>query len=59
MNGKHGATVAGERSELATGVRYFTVHWSVWLGAVNDCCTVGYAAIETYDTSCLFMKTKR
>jgi len=26
MDGKHGAAVAGERSELATGVRFLTVH---------------------------------
>jgi len=26
MDGKHGPAVAGERSELATGVRYFMVH---------------------------------
>ena len=29
MDGKHGATVAGERSELATGVRCLTVHFRV------------------------------
>ena len=34
MDGKCGATGARERSEHAPGVRRFTVHWSVSLGAM-------------------------